>query len=319
MARSFTFLLTIYLSSFRIGAQECEPCTRNAFGDIEEPGHGGSAAFNCDNAAEAAKTLNNGTADCRDHQLMMWQRNCCPDPPNDHCVMCDTFTPDKIIPKFEHQQFGSPSIDFTCANVAERITYLDRDGVGSEVRETWYGCLGSQISLLIKCNPCSTEIVIILNEAAPELGVSVTDLRQSAACNVRAVRIFQIQRRQTLCLERHVLAGCLKLLLYHSKPAKILKRACSFQRFRFAATWMHRQHAPSAQKDKRSQNQPKKCFVGKLVPTCKSMPIGCRASLALDGLVDLLTIPSTLWQSVVWWTNRQPLRQRHPIVLHLGT
>jgi hypothetical protein len=140
MARSLAFLLTIVLSPVIIGAQECEPCTRNIFGEIEEPGHGGSSAFSCDDASAAAATLNNGTADCRDHQLMMWQRNCCPDPPNDHCAMCDNFTEDKIIPKFEHQQFGSPSIDFTCANMADRITYLDRDGIDSEVRECSSHC-----------------------------------------------------------------------------------------------------------------------------------------------------------------------------------
>jgi len=126
-------LLVSLMSVVFVFSQQCEPCARNDAGEIEEPGHGGSAAFNCDLATIEAQSFDNATAACRDHQLMMWQRNCCPDPPSDHCFLCDSFNEDKIVPRFEHQQFGSPDINFTCYNVAERITYLDRDGLYSEV------------------------------------------------------------------------------------------------------------------------------------------------------------------------------------------
>ena len=126
-------LLVSLTSVIFVCSQQCEPCSRNDAGEVEEPGHGGSAAFNCDIATIEAQSFDNGTAACRDHQLMMWQRDCCPDPPSDHCFMCDSYNGDKVVPRFEHQQFGSPDINFTCSNVAERITYLDRDGIFSEV------------------------------------------------------------------------------------------------------------------------------------------------------------------------------------------
>eukprot|EP00980_Cylindrotheca_fusiformis_P001324 scaffold333_cov133-Cylindrotheca_fusiformis.AAC.50 len=167
MTRSLTLLLAVYLTSLHVGAQECEPCARNADGEIEEPGHGGNAAFSCANAADEAATLNNGTAKCRDHQLLMWQRNCCPDPPMDHCFLCDTYNADKIIPKFVHQQFGSSSNNITCANVNERIQFLDRDGIDSQYgncdhtergrARAWCECEGVLPECSLKC-PDGTDI-----------------------------------------------------------------------------------------------------------------------------------------------------------------
>ncbi|CAJ1935052.1 unnamed protein product [Cylindrotheca closterium] len=155
-------ILLISLTSVIFAScQQCEPCTRNDAGEVEEPGHGGSGAFNCDIAAIEAQSFDNGTAACRDHQLMMWQRNCCPDPPSNHCSMCDTYNGDKVVPRFEHQQFGSPDINFTCSNVAERITYLDRDGIFSEYgncdhtergrARAWCECEGTFPDCTLKC------------------------------------------------------------------------------------------------------------------------------------------------------------------------
>jgi len=179
MSVQIHLLLLVFLVCANFASTlQCEPCTRNASGETEEPSHGGSAAFNCDLAAMEAQSLDNGTAACRDHQLMMWQRNCCPDPPKDHCFLCDSYNEEKIIPKFEHQQFGSPDIDFTCSNVAERITYLDRDGVYSEYgncdhtergrARAWCECEGLFPDCTLKCPDGSD--VPNPNKADPLLG-----------------------------------------------------------------------------------------------------------------------------------------------------
>ena len=69
-ASQFYFLLLVsLLKDFSVIAQECEPCARNDAGEVEEPGHGGSAAFSCDVAAVEAQSIDNGTAACRDHQV----------------------------------------------------------------------------------------------------------------------------------------------------------------------------------------------------------------------------------------------------------
>lgn len=232
-------LVLLVATTVPADAQTCEPCARNATGGVEEPGHGGSVAFNCDLAAIKSQSLDNGTAACRDHQLMMWQRDCCPDPPKDHCSLCDTYNREKIVPPFEHQQFGSPSINFTCANVADRITYLDRDGLSSEVKKNISGfnhISQSILTVTLFRSNFSTGTATTPNGGGQELGASVKESYQIAPFDVPMAQISPTRASRIHCLGKPVLGGCLKQLLCPLQNATISKRVYFSQRFHFAVT-----------------------------------------------------------------------------------
>ena len=93
----------------------------------------------------------------------MFQRDCCPDPPADHCSLCDNFEVDKIIPKRPHSVYGVvDTFDTTCFNVSEWQSYLQKDGVNTAYGKcddtrrgrsrAWCGCDGAEPTCTLTCS-----------------------------------------------------------------------------------------------------------------------------------------------------------------------